>query len=142
MKHLCDSNIFLALTLGAHPHHARAVQWLDERSEEEMLYFCRSTQMSYLRLLTVSEWMKENVCTNDQAIKAYYDLRSDPRVGFVSSEPNGLEKQWLEYARGAQSSPKQWMDAYLAAFARQSRMTFVTFDGGFSGFSGLDLIVL
>jgi len=142
MKHLCDSNIFIALTLEAHPHHERAVQWLESSPPGVMLYFCRSTQISYLRLLTVKEWMKEHVCTNDEAVRAYNTLRSDRRFGFLADEPVNLEKQWFQYARGEQPSPKRWMDAYLAAFARAAKMSFVTFDRGFTSFPGLDLTVL
>lgn len=142
MRHLCDSNVFVALTLEAHPHHARAVQWLEESPAGTTLYFCRSTQMSYLRLLTVREWMKENVCTNDQAIRAYLALRADSRVGFLENEPAGLERQWLDYAGGGQSSPKRWLYAYLAAFARGAKLSMVTFDRGFTAFPGLELIVL
>lgn len=97
--------------------------------------------MSYLRLLTVREWMKDYVCTNDEAIEAYRALRSDPRVGFLGDESAALEKQWLEYAQGSHSSPKRWMDAYLAALARISKMAFVTFDRRFAVFQGLELIV-
>jgi toxin-antitoxin system PIN domain toxin len=142
MKHLCDSNVFIALTLEAHPHHHRALQWLEDLPSEDILYLCRSTQISYLRLLTVSELMKEHVCTNGQAIKAYRELRSDSRIGFLADEPAGVETQWLEYARGSQSSPKRWMDAYLAAVARSAKMSFVTFDRGFLVFPGLQLIIL
>lgn len=142
MNHLCDSNVFIALTLEAHPHHVGAVQWLKDRPAGAMLYFCRSTQISYLRLLTVSEWMKEHVCTNDEAISAYRALRSDPRVGFLANEPANLEKKWLEYAGGGQPSPKRWMDAYLAAWAHGVKMSFVTFDRGFTAFPDLDLMVL
>ena len=142
MKHLCDSNVFIALTLEAHPHHERAVAWLENLPRGSTLYFCRSTQTSYLRLLTVREWMKELVCTNDESIKAYRTLRSDPRIGFLADEPKSLEKQWFDYAAGGQPSPKRWMDAYLAAFARGTGMSFVTFDRGFTAFAHLELIVL
>lgn len=142
MNHLCDSNVFIALTLEAHPHQKRAVEWLEKLPEGERLYFCRATQISYLRLLTVREWMKEQVCTNAEAINSYQVLRSDPRIGFVSEEPAQLEKQWLDFGRVAQSSPKRWMDAYLAAFALCAKMSFVTFDRGFNAFSNVELIIL
>lgn len=42
------------------------------------------------------------------------------------------------------SSPKVWMDAYLAAFAITSGLRFVTFDRDFQKFrtQGLDLVIL
>ena len=133
--------MFIALTLEAHPHRIRAAQWVDSLPERGILCFCRSTQQSYLRLLTVKEWMKEDVCTNDEAMNAYAKLTSDPRIQFAE-EPPDLETQWLAYARSAVPSPKRWMDAYLAAFARRARMSIVTFDRGFLTFPDLDLIVL
>jgi predicted nucleic acid-binding protein len=35
-----------------------------------------------------------------------------------------------------------WQDDYLAAFAIAGGLTLVTFDGGFSGFAGLELTLL
>ena len=142
MKHLCDSNVFIALAVEAHPHHLSAVQWIRELAPGALLYFCRATQMSFLRLLTVREWMKDYVCTNSQAIETYQTLLKDPRIAFLASEPPGLELQWLENASGAQPSPKRWMDAYLAALATTLQMSFVTFDRAFSASADLKLIVL
>ena len=48
---LADSNIWLALALSKHEFHAVARTWLVERGPHEAL-FCRSTQQSFLRLLT------------------------------------------------------------------------------------------
>ena len=39
-------------------------------------------------------------------------------------------------------SPRVWMDAYLAAFARAEGCTLVTTDGAFKQFEGLDFLVL
>jgi toxin-antitoxin system PIN domain toxin len=142
MKHLCDSNVFLALALEAHPHHQRAVSWLESRPAGTRLYFCRATQTSFLRLLTISEWLKENVCTNDEAMAVYEELRSDARVGFLENEPAQVEKQWFDFARSGTPAPKRWMDAYLAAFARTAKISFVTFDRGFADFPDLDVIIL
>ena len=103
--------------------------------------FCRATLNSYLRVLTVREFMRENVCTNDEAISQYRKLRSDSRVVFMD-EPPAVEEEWLKFARHAEPSPKRWMDAYLAAFASVSKARFVTFDRGFSSFHGLDLLLL
>lgn len=142
MKVLCDSNFFLALAIDSHSHHPAAVRWLEAQREEPLLYFCRATQTSFLRILTVSEWLKENVFKNDQAISAYEELRSDSRIGFLETEPPGLERQWLAYAGTSKPAPKRWMDAYLAAFARCSALPFLTFDRGFREFHDVELILL
>jgi len=141
MRHLCDSNVFIAWSVAAHPHHDTIVDWVGKLAPGDQVAFCRATQNSYLRILTVREFMKENVCTNDAAIEHYRTLRSDSRIIFME-EPVGIEKEWLNYAKHDDPSPKRWMDAYLAAFANVSKARFVTFDRGFLSFRSLNLLLL
>lgn len=143
MKHLCDSNVFVALALESHPHHTKAVLWMNALRDEESAYFCRSTHQSFLRLLTVEEMWKEDVRTNEESVEALQMLQKDVRVGYAA-EPEGLEMQWIALARHSSPSPKRWMDAYLAAFAIGREMRFVTFDRGFQQYRehGLDLLCL
>lgn len=56
----------------------------------------------------------------------------------------GLGSAWPEVADQKVSSPKRWMDGYLAAFAIAEKLRLVTFDRGFRSFEskGLDLMVL
>ena len=144
MKHLCDSSVFLALSLGNHPHHAVAAAWMDALAEQDGACFCRATQQSYLRLLTVSTTLKGETRSNDEAIAAWRTLSSDPRIDLVMGEPRGLETRWLALAGHPSAAPKRWMDAYLAAFAICAGMRFVTFDQGFEQYrkQGLDLLIL
>ena len=51
---LCDSNVWLSLTLSAHVHHRAARDWLDTTTEPRSALFCRATQQSLLRLLTTA----------------------------------------------------------------------------------------
>ncbi len=44
--------------------------------------------------------------------------------------------------RTGTASPKLWMDAYMAAFARASGYRLVTTDAAFAQFDGLDLVLL
>lgn len=141
MRHLCDSNVFIALTVENHPQHEAAVAWIEGLPEDDEVAFCRATQISYLRLLTVREVMRENVCGNKEAIEKYLRLRSDSRVVFAE-ETAGIEDQLLQYADHREASPKRWMDAYLAAFAKSGKLRFVSFDRGFRGFKGLDFELL
>jgi uncharacterized protein len=142
MKHLCDSNVFLALACEQHANHEAAVAWLESQPKDTSFHFCRATQTTFLRLLTVPEWMKENVRTNEEAIAAYRELRNDSRIGLVQSEPPEIERLWFEYAGIAKPASKRWLDAYLAAFARAAKMSFATFDRGFTAFPDLELFVL
>ena len=141
MRHLCDSNVFIALAVESHPQHEVAVAWMEGLAEGDELAFCRTTEITFLRLLTVREAMRESVCTNEEAIEKYLTLRSDSRVVFVD-EPNGIGAEFLRFAKHAEPSPKRWMDSYLAAFAKTTKMKFVSFDRGFAGYKGLDFVLL
>ena len=68
---------------GTLPDSATAEEWVEALPKGGTLYFCRATQQSYLRLLTVKEWMKEDVCTNSEALDAYARLLSDSRIQFA-----------------------------------------------------------
>jgi toxin-antitoxin system PIN domain toxin len=140
---LADSNFWLALVLSKHVHHAAAQAWMEER-EPDGLLFCRSTQQSFLRLLTTQAVLAPYgipPLTNKAAWSAYEGFRADHRVSWAE-EPRGLEDRWKKFAGGSKASPKQWMDAYLAAFALAGRHSFVTTDRAFSQYKGLDVIVL
>jgi predicted nucleic acid-binding protein len=50
-----------------------------------------------------------------------------------ADEPRNLEAELRALTAGATSSPKTWMDAYLAAFAEAANLTLVTFDRALAG---------
>jgi len=142
---LVDSNVWLALSILPHEHHTVCRDWLDSIPRGESLLFCRSTQQSFLRLLTnarvVSQYGQDPL-TNFQAWREWDRLLGDGRIVFQAREPRGLDVYWREYAARDGASPKLWMDAYLAAFASSGGYQFVTTDTGFRQFEGLDLILL
>jgi predicted nucleic acid-binding protein len=80
--------------------------------------------------------------TNQQAWLAYEELLGDDRIVIQAEEPAGLEQRWKRLAARDASSPKLWMDAYLAAFALSGGFRLVTTDAGFRQFAGLDLELL
>lgn len=49
---LCDANVWLALALSGHRQHSVARQWFESVESSGQVLFCRSTQQSFLRLLT------------------------------------------------------------------------------------------
>lgn len=59
-------------------------------------------------------------------------------------EPELIESTWRTLSDTQTSSPKVWMDAYLAAFAITGNLRLVTFDKDFRKFTsqGLDLLLL
>jgi toxin-antitoxin system PIN domain toxin len=141
---MADSNVWLALALSKHVHHAAARAWLSRQAPPETVKFCRSTQQSFLRLLTTSAVFTPYgipPLTNKAAWTFYERFRADKRMSWVA-EPRGLESIWKKLAGGSRPSPKLWMDAYLAAFAMAGEYQLVTTDTAFKQFKGLDLVVL
>lgn len=141
---LPDTNLWLALTLSGHTHHEAAKAWLEGESETDSLFFCRSTQQSFLRLLTTAGVLSGygiDPLSNVQAWGIYEAFLADERILF-QAEPPAVETHWKKLAARRTSSPKLWMDAYLAAFAIASGASLVTTDRAFTQFSGLDVHLL
>jgi toxin-antitoxin system PIN domain toxin len=143
MKHLCDSNVFLALAVEQHVHHRLAVSWFGALATSDTALFCRATRISFLRLLTQKITADFVPLTNREAWSALDQLMADDATGF-EAEPHGLDLVWRQLADGDVSSPKLWMDAYLAAFAIAGKLRMVTLDKDFGKFEshGLDLLLL
>ncbi len=142
---LCDSNVWLALALSAHHHHASAREWLETVDEPASIVFCRATQQTFLRLLsnaTVLGAYGNAPLTNREAWEAYDALLADDRIVFRDEGPVDLEPRWREFASRDTASPKLWMDACLAAFAVAGEYRMVTTDRAYRQFAGLDLLVL
>jgi toxin-antitoxin system PIN domain toxin len=142
---LCDSNVWLALSLSKHTFHIATREWLETIDEPASVFFCRATQQSLLRLLTNASVLGAygNVpLTNREAWSAYAAFLADDRIALRADEPVGLESSWKEFAVRGTASPKLWMDAYLAAFALAGGYSMVTTDAAFRQFRGLDLLVL
>ncbi|MBT9583859.1 PIN domain-containing protein [bacterium] len=140
---LADTNVWLALCLSGHEHHQAAVDWMQRAGPKEVL-FCRSTQQSFLRLLTTAGVLRHYgnpPLTNAEALELYQGLVADSRIGFVH-EPADLDHHWYSLATPNTASPKVWMDAYLAAFAIAGRYRLITIDLAFQQYSNLDLILL
>jgi uncharacterized protein len=143
---LADTNFWLALTFSKHLFHRAASDWFAGRSAESSALFCRSTQQSFLRLLTTEAATRQYdipPLTNAGAWKIYEGLISQTRVKWAAEPEAGkLESLWKRLAGRETPSPKVWMDAYLAAFAMAGGHQFVTTDRAFTRFDGLDLILL
>lgn len=142
---LCDTNVWLALTLSGHVHHQAARTWLDTIDEPAVIHFCRATQQSLLRLLTTRTVLGAYgtaALTNAEAWSVYTALLADDRIAMTGHEPAGLESQWRTFAVRPSAPPKVWMDAYLAAFARTGGFELVTTDTDFRQYPGIDLRLL
>ena len=138
---LFDSSVWIALAFGSHPHHSEALRAFQAADSDSPVAFCRATQQTFLRLVTTATVQKifgSGVITNDEALYQWEHIAKLPQVIWLD-EPKGMAILWQKYARINSSSPKVWMDAYLAGFARGHGIGFVTLDKDFRNFDGLNL---
>jgi toxin-antitoxin system PIN domain toxin len=126
-----DINVWLALTLKAHVHHAVAWSWYRSLKENDELVFCRMTQLGLLRLLTTESVAKHETLSQRQAWAAY-DHWLKQGGGVFWDEPLGVEAEFRWLADKTVPSSKEWADSYLAAFAAAGSMELVTFDKALS----------
>lgn len=134
-----DINVWIALTYSGHVHHQAAAAWLEGVSEP--VYFCRFTQLGFLRLLTNTRVMGSHVRSQREAWEVYDRWSADSRVGF-HAEPLRLETALRAFTQSLQPATAAWPDAYLAAVAKAAGLTLVTLDTGFRSFESLDALVL
>lgn len=141
-SYFLDVNVWVALAWRRHEHHTVAAAWFD-RLEREPVYFCRFTQLAFLRLLTNSNVMGEDTKTQIEAWKTYDRLLSDERVFFLP-EPDSedFEHAFRNLTSKAQRSSRDWPDAYLGAFARTAGLSLVTFDRALHKMAGPDALLL
>jgi toxin-antitoxin system PIN domain toxin len=125
-----DVNVWIALAYEGHQHHTSATAWF-ARLNGEAVYFCRFTQLGLLRLLTHPSVMREDVRNQTEAWQTYDSFLQDERISFRDeADPEQIESLLRRLTSDARSRSQQWPDAYLAAFARASELTLVTFDRG------------
>ena len=104
----------------------------------------RSTQQSFLRLLTTDKLMRLYdlpPLDNRSAWRFYEGFLADSRIAWID-EPRGIEIPWRRFADRKTASPKLWMDAYLAALALTSGHRLITTDGAFTQFNKLEAVIL
>lgn len=141
---LADTNVWLALVFSKHLFHDAAQAWLAMETADRNVVFCRSTQQSFLRLITTAAMVKPYGAlpfNNTEAWELYERFLADRRISMIE-EPRDLGAHWKSLATRETASPKVWMDAYLAALAIAGRHQFVTTDQAFTQYPGLDLLVL
>lgn len=121
-----DVNVWLAVLTADHAHRAAAKRWWEEDTSPT-LAFVRLTQLGLLRLLTTASVMCGKPLTMPEAWAAYDRLFEDARVAFLTETPE-LEAALRRRTATPECSPKLWNDAWLLAFAEETRGKVVTFD--------------
>ena len=127
-----DLNVWIALTYNKHVHYDYAHQWFTALPEDAQLYFCRFTQIGFLRLLTTPAVMGDQVLSQANAWKIYDDWLHEGGASHLE-EPPSVEGIFRSFTQTRKVAPKDWADSYLAAFASVADLRLVTFDQGFQG---------
>ncbi|HRH69328.1 MAG TPA: PIN domain-containing protein [Flavobacteriales bacterium] len=141
---LPDVSVWFALNLTGHVHHEAARTWFQGSATDHRVCFCRVSQSGLLRLLTTDAVMRgygRAPLSNVAAMDQYHAWLALGNVDW-SNEPAGLDEVWAAYAGRPTASPKLWMDAYLAAFARNTGSQLVTCDKAMRQFHGVKVLVL
>lgn len=144
---LPDLNLWLALVVAEHPHHAAARRYWDEaqkqRAPGQSFWFCRMTMLGLVRLLSQPKVMGEGALPLHEAHAVYRQLRANEGVDFLSDSEgtDGL----LPTLIGQASAPlpaRLWSDAWLAAAAESAGLRLVTLDSDFKRFALSRCLVL
>jgi toxin-antitoxin system PIN domain toxin len=143
---LFDLNVWIAAIFPTHAFHRQARAALEAATVASPAVFCRSTQLSLLRLTSnPALWQAYGAekLTNNDALAVFNALCALPQVCERAEAPGTVEL-WHRLAASATASPKVWMDAYLAAYAISGAMRLVTLDHDFKIYEqkGLDLVLL
>ena len=137
---LPDLNVWMALALSSHAHHARAIEYWQAESAARIA-FCSHTVLGLARLLSNVKGMAGVPLTPEAAWIACRSWLGQERTIF-SAEPRRCHIVLDAYVVGGFVRPKTWPDAYLAAFAASGKMRLVSFDSDFSAFPSLDWLHL
>ena len=137
---LIDVNVWIALAYDLHVHHSVVLEWagtLDAGS----VFYCRATQVSFLRLLTNERVMGKDVVGQCDAWDAFDRMARDPRFRFLP-EPSGVEKEFRRLTQSHLPLRNQWPDAYVAAVAGSAGLTLATLDRGLRSVPGVRVLCL
>ncbi len=152
---LLDINVWLALAVEEHPHHAPARAWWAEAastaqsspwtSAAPAIWFCRVTMLGLVRLLCQPKVVGEGALTLAAALGLYGRFRALPIVGLLPDAAD-CEARLAQLVNTAPVSsplpPRLWTDAYLAATAQSAGLRLVTFDTDFRRFGADRCLVL
>ena len=122
-----DVNVWVALHHQLHSHHEVALRWFEALRPERTMAFCRQTQVGFFRSLTTEVVMGDEALTQSQCWTLYRQWIANGKAELLS-EPSGVSQAFEQRTMTDSTSPKAWMDDYLAAFAEAGKLTLVTFD--------------
>lgn len=124
-----DVNVWIALSVSAHPHNQQAWNWKTQLSAGDRVLFSRYTQLGLLRLLTNNAVMGVQVLTLREGWAVDDQWLADPSVEFCPDPPQAEDSFRLFTVPFASKAAAKWVgDCWLLAFAQASQSRLVTFD--------------
>jgi uncharacterized protein len=137
---LPDINVWLALAVREHPHHAAAQRYWTNLQIDHVhtlgayMWFCRTTMLGLVRLMCQPKAVGPGALGLRAAWELYQQYRARPQVGMVTD--GGRCDTTLQALLASQElPPRLWTDTYLAAQAQASGLRLVSFDRDFERFS-------
>jgi toxin-antitoxin system PIN domain toxin len=135
-----DVNVWIALAYSGHAHHSVARAWFDA-VESEQIFFCRLTQLGFLRLLTNHHVMGDEVKSQIEAWRIFDRWLEDERIASLP-EPPHIEPVFRRLTQSRRGDTSTWTDAYLAAIAKSAGLVIVTMDKGLGQIADGGAVVL
>jgi uncharacterized protein len=140
---LPDINIWLALAIEEHPHHALArAYWQQTQTDNAstfattgapFIWFCRTTMLGMVRLLCQPKAVGAGALGLNAAWHLYQQYRALPQIG-LQADTADCESHLSTLLATEKLPSRLWTDAYLAALAQASGLRLVTFDHDFQRF--------
>ena len=133
---LLDLNVWLALVVAEHPHHTAARRYWDETQAEpasngQRRWFCRSTMLGLVRLLSQPKVMGDAVLGLSDAHAIYRQLRQAAGVGLMP-DCEAADAPLAERLTRMPGLPARlWTNIWLVATADAAGLRLVTFDADF-----------
>ncbi len=152
MTDLQDVNVWFALAVREHPHHAAASRYWQQRFQSHLdsgqwvawpcMAFRRISMLGLVRLLCQPKAMGSGALSAADSLKVYQGVVSVPGIALMP-EPEGLDAAYAALIDAPSAlPPRSLTDAYLAAFAQTAQLRLVTFDRDFKRFSGTSIEIL
>ncbi len=133
---LLDINVWVALAHTAHDHHKQALAyWQAEQAKGTFLWFCRTTMLGMVRILSQKAVMGPSVLSLAEGHAAYLNFLNTPLVKWLPETTDMALRTSETMSRLIEDIPARMVtDAYLASIAQSTGLRMVTFDADFKRF--------
>ncbi|MFY9821357.1 MAG: TA system VapC family ribonuclease toxin [Thermoanaerobaculia bacterium] len=135
---LLDANILIGAFRRDDPDHETLKAWLEETLSQGLtVTFPGLVEVAFLRIVTHPHIFK-TPSSLEEAVDFLQAIHESGQFRETPWTPR-MRGRWWQWCRALHLEGNDVNDAYLAATAAESHCRFVSRDGGFSRFRGLDL---